>query len=305
MSSTAARRCGVCLWSTWNGVLRSLNDEPRNEMRRPLRSGSARSGRREKTRRLGAYLAFVEVSGFLLIPTVRRTWAPRGKTPLLYHSYRRDRISTISAPTVSPRRGRLGLYVGFHRKNITDVEVAEFLRHLLRHLHKPIVLLWDGGSIHRRRLVKEYPAGSHSRLHVYRFPAYAPELNPDEYVWTQSKHSLANATPRDIDELGQDLRKALGRIGRSQQLLKACLCETALSFEQMYPLLYGRLITPCFFRWFSTNSSGYSSGAYPGNIPEESAARGSHADSERTQKRSSQRARDGRQAPETPVRGGA
>ena len=49
----------------------------------------------EKTRRLGAYLASIDESGFLLIPTVRRTWAPRAKTPLLSHSYRRDRISTI------------------------------------------------------------------------------------------------------------------------------------------------------------------------------------------------------------------
>jgi transposase len=184
----------------------------------------------KKTRRLGAYLAFIDESGFLLIPTVRRTWAPRGKTPLLYHSYRRDRISTISALTVSPRRGRLCLYVAFHRKNITGVEVVQFLRHLQRHLQAPIVLLWDGGSIHRRRLVKEYLADSRGRFHVYRFPAYAPELNPDEYVWTQSKRSMANATPQDIDELGQDLRRALGRIGRSQQLLKACLCESALSF---------------------------------------------------------------------------
>jgi len=96
--------------------------------------------------------------------------------------------------------------------------------------YKPIVLLWDGGPIHRRRLVKEYLAGSHTRFQVYRFPAYAPELNPDEYVWTQSKHYLANATPQDVEELSQDLRRALGRIARSQQLLKACLCESTLSF---------------------------------------------------------------------------
>jgi hypothetical protein len=60
--------------------------------------------------------------------------------------------------------------------------------------------------------------------------AYAPGLNPDEYVWAQSKHYLANATPQDVEELSQDLRRALGRIGRSQQLLKACLCESTLSF---------------------------------------------------------------------------
>jgi transposase len=103
------------------------------------------------------------------------------------------------------------------------------------------VLLWNGGSIHRRRLVKESLAGSHSRFHVYRFPAYAPELNPDEYVWTQSKHSLANATPHDIDELGQDLRKALGRIGRPRQLLKACLCESALCFESNVSMSFWKI----------------------------------------------------------------
>jgi len=184
----------------------------------------------KKTRRLGAYLAFVDESGFLLIPTVRRTWAPRGKTPLLHHSYRRDRISAISALTVSPGGGRLGLYVGFHRQNITGVEILTFLRHLRRHLHRPIVLLWDGGSIHRRRIVTEYLAKSRSRFHVYRFPAYAPELNPAEYVWTQSKRYMANGTPKDIDELSEDLRRALGRVGSSQRLLKACLQMSTLSF---------------------------------------------------------------------------
>lgn len=184
----------------------------------------------KKTRRLGAYLAFVDESGFLLIPTVRRTWAPRGKTPLLRHSYRRDRISVISALTVSPCRGRLGLYARFHRNNITGVEVLGFLCNLQRHLHRPIVLLWDGGPIHRRRIVTEYLASRQSRFHVYRFPAYAPELNPDEYVWTQSKRDLANTTPKDIDELGEDLRTALTRLGNSQELLKACLHMSTLSF---------------------------------------------------------------------------
>ena len=184
----------------------------------------------EKTRRLGAYLAFVDESGFLLIPTVRGTWAPRGKTPLLYHSYRRDRISTISALTVSPRQSRLGLYVRFHNTNLTGIEVLEFLRQLRRYLRQPIVLLWDGGPIHCRKIVKDYIACNSHGLHVYRFPAYAPELNPDEYVWTQSKACLANDAPNDIEELNADLRAALTRIGNSQSLLRACLRQSALFF---------------------------------------------------------------------------
>ena len=184
----------------------------------------------KKTRRLGAHLAFVDESGFLLIPTVRRTWAPKGKTPLLRHSYRRDRISTISALTVSPRRARLGLYVQFHRKNISGVEVLRFLRGLKRHLRGPIVVVWDGGSIHYKQLVRDYVGRLGSRLYVYRFPGYAPELNPAEYVWTNAKRRLSNGTPEDIDRLGADLQVAIRRIARSQRLLRACLRRSTLSF---------------------------------------------------------------------------
>jgi transposase len=184
----------------------------------------------KKTRRLGAYLAFVDESGFLLIPTVRRTWAPRGKTPLLYHSYRRDRISTIAALTVSPSRRRLGVYVQFHRKNITGVEVISFLRGLLRHLTRPVVMIWDGGSIHTRRIVQDYVRRRSARLHVYRFPAYAPEVNPAEQVWTNGKRSLSNGTPKDDDELAGCVRAAIRKVARSQRLLRGCIHKSGLFF---------------------------------------------------------------------------
>ena len=61
-----------------------------------------------------------------------------------------------------------------------------FLRHLLRHLRGPVALLWDGGTIHRRVIVHDF-LRKHKRLHVHRFPSYAPELNPDEFVWTKVK----------------------------------------------------------------------------------------------------------------------
>ena len=149
-------------------------------------------------------MVFLDESGFLLIPNVRRTWAPRGKTPVLYHRYRREKISAISAVTVSPRRQRLGLYVHFHRSNITQTEVAIFLRDLLRHLHGPVVLVWDGGSIHKGDDVKRV-LGRHARLHCEPFPSYAPELNPDEWVWRHLKHELADGRPDNLDELMETL----------------------------------------------------------------------------------------------------
>ena len=150
---------------------------------------------------------FLDESGFLLIPNVRKTWAPVGCTPTVRHSYKRDKLSAISAVSVSPTRARVGLYMHLHEDNITGTEVIVFLRHLLRHLRGPVVLLWDGGSIHKREDVKAFRSRN-PRLTAHRFPAYAPELNPDECVWTQMKNELANGAPEDLGQLNDQLRRS-------------------------------------------------------------------------------------------------
>jgi transposase len=177
--------------------------------------------------RLGAHIVFSDESGFLLIPTVRKTWAPRGLTPRLRHRYRRDRISVISAVSLSPRRRRLGLYYRLHETNINQVLVCDFVRHLLRHLRGPIILIWDNGRIHKgdpiRSLCRRFP-----RLRLEAFPSYAPELNPDEGVWSLAKRSLANGRPDDVPELKAHLASTLGSIARSQRKLRWCLTQSAL-----------------------------------------------------------------------------
>ncbi|MFZ0888479.1 MAG: transposase [Candidatus Binataceae bacterium] len=169
----------------------------------------------------------MDESGFLLVPSVRRTWAPCGQTPMLVHRYARDKISAISAVTVSPVRHRLGLYCHFHFVNLTQFEVAAFLRLLLRQLRGPIMLLWDGGPIHRGPAVSQVLA-RHPRLMVERFPAYAPELNPDEQVWNHFKTQLANGCPLSIDQLLDDLSQLARRARRSSQLLRSFVLESDL-----------------------------------------------------------------------------
>jgi transposase len=172
-------------------------------------------------------LAFLDESGFLLIPTVRRTWAPRGQTPILRHRYEHDKISAISAVTVSPRRQRLGLYLHFHPGNIGQTEVAVFLRFLLRHLRGSIVLLWDAGPIHKGeevdQVLERYP-----RLHCEFFPSYAPELNPDELVWGHLKGQLANGRPDNIDELMRVLCRTTRAAQKRPQLLRSFITGSKL-----------------------------------------------------------------------------
>lgn len=106
----------------------------------------------------------------MLIPSVRRTWAPAGQTPLLRHWQRHDRLSVISGVSVSPRRQRLGLYFQVHDQNVRAAEVCAFLRAVLQHLRGPVVVIWDNGAIHKGPLVRALCA-AFPRLHLAAFPA--------------------------------------------------------------------------------------------------------------------------------------
>ncbi len=164
----------------------------------------------------------------MLIPNVTRTWAPRGETPDLLVAGRWTKLSAISALSVSPKRKRLALYARFHPdKNIRSPEVAYFLRHLLRHILGPVVLLWDRGRPHRARRIQQL-LDHYPRLHPYPFPGYAPELNPDEFVWTQLKRSMANSVPRDLGHLRHLLRAPMRRLRCSQRLPWSCIYASDL-----------------------------------------------------------------------------
>jgi len=179
--------------------------------------------------RLGAHIVFADESGFLLTPTVAKTWAPVGKTPIVHHVDRRDRVSVISAITVSPGRKRLNLYFQLYLKNIRQQEARDFLRYLLRHLRGHVYLLWDGGPPHTGRLVRNL-AQRVRRLHLVRFPGYAPELNPDEGVWKLAKGMLANGCPADATELLATVSNALQAVQCRRDNLRACIHHSGLPF---------------------------------------------------------------------------
>ena len=170
---------------------------------------------------------FCDESGFLLIPNVAKTWAPVGKTPIHRHTYKRDKISVISGISVSPKRRRLNLYYYLFYDNIGQEEVVLFLRHLLRHLPGPVIVLLDNSNTHKGEPLEEL-LRRHPRLRIENFPAYTPELNPDEGVWRQAKRTLASSCPKDIDELMEDVIRTINGVKRSQKKLRACIEKSEL-----------------------------------------------------------------------------
>jgi len=184
---------------------------------------------KKKAARLGAHLVFADESGFLLVPYLGKTWAPQGCTPVHRHRQsHREKISAISAVTVSPRRQRLGLYYQLFLDSIGQHEVCQFLRHLLRHLRGPLLVLLDNASMHRGKQLQAQ--GRHPRLHLEYFPSYAPELNPDEGVWSQAKRYLANTCPLDLDQLLQDVLDCLEHVRSSPPNLRACIVQSELPY---------------------------------------------------------------------------
>lgn len=93
-------------------------------------------------------IAFIDESGFMLQPFVSRSWAPRGRTPVLLCSQRHERVSCISAVTIAPRYLRFGLYFGLYGRNIGSFEVKDFLRQLHYALRRKVLLCSQEG--HKR-----------------------------------------------------------------------------------------------------------------------------------------------------------
>jgi transposase len=145
----------------------------------------------------------------MLQPVSRRTWAPRGQTPVQRSWDRRDRLSVIGAVTLSPTRSRVGCCFDAQRKNVKTDDVVEFLRRLRRKVRRPLIIVWDRWSVHRaaqKRIAKLGWRG----IEFEQLPAYCPELNPVEAMWSHAKYAdLANFVPDDVEELDDAVHASL------------------------------------------------------------------------------------------------
>lgn len=145
----------------------------------------------------------------MLQPLRRRTWAPKGHTPVQFSWDRRDRLSVVSALTVSPQRRRLGLYFQIHWHNIHFAEFVALPLLVHRHLGRKCILVLDRYSVHRKAVRVLQQRGA-EWFEVERLPPYAPDLNPTEQVWNHSKYAdLANFIPEDADHLYAELVESL------------------------------------------------------------------------------------------------
>ncbi len=187
---------------------------------------------------LGAWLCFEDESGQGLRPPKGRTWGRRGRTPVVRVTAQGSKRVSIAAliatrPGTTARarliyRTHLDRGSGKHRrKSFAETEYARLLDGAHQELGGAIVLVWDNLPTHTSRKMRQLIA-ARSWLTVFQLPAYAPELNPVEAVWSNLKRSLANLTKQRIDQLVTLVKTRLKRMQYRPGLIEGFLAKTGL-----------------------------------------------------------------------------
>jgi transposase len=123
----------------------------------------------------------------------------------------------------------LNFYFRLYASSVKGPQVVDFLSALMRHIRQPLIVVWDRLPAHRSGLVRDYIESLGGRIQVEYLPAYAPELNPVEYIWAHWKqHELPNVCPKDFWQLSEGARRTLRRMRRRPRLITAFWKQASL-----------------------------------------------------------------------------
>jgi hypothetical protein len=180
-----------------------------------------------------SFIVFIDETGFMIAPLVRRSLAPRGQTPIIKISNPHGKISVIGAIVLQRQPIQFSFY--FHlledNANFKGGSVATFVKYLREQIDGSITLLWDDYCIHRARPVKKYIEATPT-IAVAEFPPYAPELNPVDYVWSYVKYGrMANYCPSNLTELRQRITEELTLVAEQPALLRLLFSRAGLPLD--------------------------------------------------------------------------
>jgi transposase len=187
----------------------------------------------ERAKAAGGCLVFVDETGFMLEPNVRRTYAPCGRTPTNRISSPHSRISVAGAITLDPCRKKVGLVYRLlpDNRNFRGESITAFLRSVRARVDSPMTVLWDQIPIHQGALVEQCVANEPGVV-IEPFPPYAPELNPADGIWRYVKHGrLPNYAVRDLGILRKTVIVELQRVRRREKLLWSFIRFTKLPLD--------------------------------------------------------------------------
>jgi len=191
----------------------------------------------------GAYICFEDEAGQNLRPPRARTWARRGRTPVVRVSGKGSgRVSVAGLVCLKPgARGHLFYRVRIHRgrkgerRSMSEADYAGLIAAAHNQLHAPVILIWDNLNTHISAAMRAFIQAHPDWLTEVRLPAYAPDLNPAEGVWANMKNGLGNLAARNVDQLAAIMKNRLKRIQYRPALIDGFLVQTGLTLEPQPP----------------------------------------------------------------------
>ncbi|WP_327004321.1 transposase [Dactylosporangium sp. NBC_01737] len=193
-------------------------------------------------RALGAWVCFEDEAGQSLRPPKARTWSRRGSTPVVAVSGKGSgRVSM--AGLIAARPGlrtrlffRIHVYHGrkHEPKGLSEADYMRLLTAVHAQVRAPLILVWDNLNHHVSTVMRAFVA-AHDWLSVVQLPAYTPELNPAEGVWSHLKRGLGNLAACSTDQLAVIVRTRLKSMQYRPDLLDAFIAETGLALQPEQP----------------------------------------------------------------------
>lgn len=185
-----------------------------------------------------AWICFEDEAGQTLRPPKARTWGRRGRTPVIPVSGKGSgRVSIAGLTCYQPgRRSRFIYRTIVHRRrkgerrSFSERDYISLLDAAHQQLQAPLVVIWDNLNVHISAEMRQMIA-ARDWLHVIRLPAYAPDLNPVEAVWSHLKRSIGNLAVNGVEHLQAIIKNRLKGIQYRTDLLDSFLTHTGLTLE--------------------------------------------------------------------------
>lgn len=170
-----------------------------------------------KAKAAGGEVYFWDESGFRADTVHGKTWGKKGQTPIVERPGQRQSISAASAVNA---RGAFW-YCTYQGGLNADLFIV-LLKKMMRNRRKPVDLVVDGLPAHKTALVKAYVQSTNGMLTLHFLPGYAPDLNPDEAVWSHMKRTGVARTPlRKGERLTDKIEDQLAKIKKAPRLVRS------------------------------------------------------------------------------------
>lgn len=174
----------------------------------------------------GAQIMFWDESGFRADSVHGKTWAKRGQTPVIDRPGQRQSISAASAVSAKG-----AFWFATYAGALTGELFVELLKKLMYRRRKPVRLVVDGLPAHKTGVVKDYVASTNGKLSLHFLPGYAPDLNPDELVWSHAKRTGVARSPLKAGESLQcRVDEQLACIAADRALIRSFFRHPSVSY---------------------------------------------------------------------------